>query len=220
MTFDYSIGLRFWSLFAEGLAVTFLVSAAALAAGLVLGLALAAARLARGRVWRAGSLAVVELVRNLPFIVLLFILFFGLPPLGVHVPSYLVGIIALGLYAAAYYAEIYRGAIGSVPGGQWEAARSLGLARRQTLARIVLPQMLRYFIPPATNQAIMLIKESAVLSTITVVDLTMAAQIVQSTTFRPLEVFVIVSLLYWALTEAVARLGAFCEKRCGQRFAR
>jgi polar amino acid transport system permease protein len=196
-----------------------LVSAAALAAGLALGLILALARLARSRMARASALALVELVRNVPFIVLLFLIFFGLPPLGVQIPAYAVGIIALGLYAAAYYAEIYRGAIQSVPAGQWEAALALGLSRRRILFHIVLPQMLRYFIPPATNQAVMLLKESAVLSTITVVDLTMAGQIVQSTTFRPVEVYVIVSLLYWALTETTARIGAFCERLSRARFA-
>lgn len=219
MKLEFSVGMRFWELFAEGLATTVLVSASALAAGLLLGLLLAMGRLAKSAVWRAPSLSAIELMRNVPFIALLYIVFFGLPGLGVQMPTFLVGILALGLYAAAYYAEIYRAAIQSVPSGQSEAAQSLGLTPRQTLFRVVLPQMMPYFIPPATNQAVMLVKESAVLSTITLVDLTMAAQIVQSTTFRPLEVYIIISLLYWALTETISRIGALCERRCRARFA-
>ncbi len=219
MSLDFSVYAEYWRVFAEGLGMTALIFAVSVVLSLAIGFAIAFLRLWSRRMFRTLARIHIEFSRNLPFIVLLFLLFFGLPALGIHAPAAIVGTFALSLYGSAYYAEIFRGAIQSVPRGQWDAARALGLTDAETLKRVILPQMMGYFIPPATNQAIMLIKESAVLSTITVIDLTMAGLVVQGYSYRPLEVFLIIALLYWLLTAAVSRAGVALEARLQPGFS-
>ena len=112
-----------------------------------------------------------------------------------------------------------RGAILSVPKGQLDSARAVGMSNMQAMRHVIFPQMLGYFLPPATNQAVLLVKESSVTSTITVVEMTMAAQIVQGNTFSPVEVFLVISVLYWTLCSSISRLGARLEIKL-QPFAR
>lgn len=156
-------------------------------------------------------MALSEIERDLPFIVLLFLVFYLLPVLGVKLAPLVVGVITLSIYGAAYFAEIIRGAIQSVPKGQMEAARSTGMSRLQAFRHVIVPQMMSYFIPPATNQAILVVKESAVLSTITVAELTMAGQVVQGYTYSPIEVFALISVFYWILCTLFSRAGAWLE---------
>jgi polar amino acid transport system permease protein len=190
-----------------------IVVATSVIVALAVGLLVALGRLSARPIYAVPARVFIELPRNLPFMVLLYLLFFGLPGFGIQLPAYQVGIVALSLYGAAYYAEVFRAAIRSVPKHQWEAARALGLSHARTLRFVIIPQMMGFFIPPATNQAIMLLKESAVLSTITVLDITMAAQVVQGYTYRPLEVYLLIALLYWALTAVMARVGRALELR-------
>jgi polar amino acid transport system permease protein/putative glutamine transport system permease protein len=184
--------------------VTLALFVLSLAASLALGAVVALARLARSRVVAWSAAAYIEFVRNIPFMILVFLVFFVLPFYGVRIPAFEVGVTALTIYGGAYFAEIIRAAILAVPRGQLEAARALGMSYGQAMRRIILPQTPSFLIPPATNQAIMLIKETAVLSTITVGELTMAAQIVQGYTYSPIEVFFAISLLYWIACTAIA----------------
>ncbi len=220
MDIDFSVLWNYRLVFAEGFATTVLVCGAgtvlALSGGLVVGIA----RLSRNAALSAAALAYVEISRNLPFMVLLFLMFFGLPVLGAHLPAYFIGTSALALYGSAYFGEIYRAAILSVPRGQWDAAQALGMTRWRILHLVVLPQAMGFFIPPATNQAIMLLKESAVLSVITVVELTMAGHVVTGYTYRPIEIFVLIAILYWTLTALVARAGRVLETRAGRHVQR
>ena len=143
--------------------------------------------------------------------VILFLFFFGLPAYGIRLPEFVVGLTALCLYTAAYFAEIIRGAILSVAKGQMEFARACGMSRFQALRHVIFPQMMGYFLPPATSQAIMVVKESSILSTITVTELTMAGQIIQGYTYSPIEVFAIVSICYWVICTTVSRVGSKLE---------
>jgi His/Glu/Gln/Arg/opine family amino acid ABC transporter permease subunit len=213
MDIDFAVLWHYRLVFAEGFATTVLVCGAGTALALAGGLVVGIARLSPNPALSGVALAYVEISRNLPFMVLLFLMFFGLPVLGAHLPAYLIGAVALALYGSAYFGEIYRAAILSVPRGQWDAAEALGMTRWRILRSVVLPQAMGFFIPPATNQAIMLLKESAVLSVITVVELTMAGHVVTGYTYRPIEIFVLVAVLYWTLTALIARAGRLLEAR-------
>jgi His/Glu/Gln/Arg/opine family amino acid ABC transporter permease subunit len=211
MTFDWSVYAHYWPMLLKGFLMTIRISLIAPALALAIGAVIASARLSRNKILAQAAMAVSEIVRDLPFIVFLFLIFYFLPTIGIKLPALFIGILALGIYGGAYFAEIIRGALQSVPPGQMESARSMGMSRNQALRQVVVPQMMGYFIPPATNQAILVVKESAVLSTITVAELTMAGQVVQGYTYSPIEVFVVVSILYWLLCAAFGRVGAWLE---------
>jgi polar amino acid transport system permease protein len=213
MALDFSGVTGFWPFLARGFLFTALYAGLGIAIGSMVGAVLAFARLSRSRIAVGVAIGVLELCRNLPFMVLLFLTFYLLPAIGIRLPAPVIGVAALGLYGGAYFSEIIRGAILSVPKGQMESARAAGLSRARALRSIIFPQMLGYLIPPATNQAVLVVKESSILSTITVMELTMAGQIVQGYTFAAVEVFLIVTALYWVLCIAVTRAGLYLESR-------
>jgi polar amino acid transport system permease protein len=201
MTFDLQVLASNWPSFARGLGGTVLICAVALPVGFALGLFLAFAASRFGRVIAATVRAYVEVIRNIPFLVQIFILYFALPGVGIKLDPTTAGSLALILYAAAYSSEIVRGALGTIPVGQAEAAAALGLTYQQSFRWVLLPQTLGYLLPAGSNLAITLVKESALLSVITVRELTFAAQDVIGRTFAPVEVFTLLALLYWVLTQ-------------------
>jgi His/Glu/Gln/Arg/opine family amino acid ABC transporter permease subunit len=213
MKLDFGSLVQYWPVILSGFLLTLVVWAIALVLALALGTALATARLSRNRLTAWVALMLVEVIRDLPFMVILFMAFYLLPAIGVRVPAVDVGIATLGVYAAAYYAEIIRGAILSVPRGQMDSARATGMSRNQTFRHVIFPQMMGYFLPPATNQAIMIVKDSAILSTITVTELTMAAKIVMTYTFAPIEIFVVITVLYWTVCTSISHAGTRLEAR-------
>jgi His/Glu/Gln/Arg/opine family amino acid ABC transporter permease subunit len=204
MSFDFAVIAFGLPIFAEGLINTVLFCAVAIAGGIPLATALALARLSRRAVVRLPATCIVELLRNTPFLVQVFLLYFALPALGMRLDATAAGLIALTAYAGAYFAEAIRGAILSVPRGQLESARALGMPYIRAIRRIVAPQMMGYLLPALTNQMIGVIKDSAVLSVISIPDMAMAAQQVLGETFAPVESYVMAALIYWALTAAVA----------------
>ena len=136
-----------------------------------------------------------------------------MPFYGLRLSAEFVGILALAAFGSAYFAEIIRAGIDAVPKGQLESARAIGMTDWQAMKNIILPQTVSIILPPLTNQTLTLIKESAVLSTITVHELTMTGLMVQGETFRPFEVFIMVALLYWALNETIATIMRKLEKK-------
>jgi len=142
-----------------------------------------------------------------------FLLFYVLPFYGIRIPADIVGIIGLALFGSVYYAEIIRAGIDAIPRGQLESARSIGMSHWQSMTNIVLPQTMRIILPPIGNQTLSLVKESSILSTITVQELTMSALIVQGQTFRPFEVFIVITLLYWGVNELIATGLRIYERR-------
>jgi His/Glu/Gln/Arg/opine family amino acid ABC transporter permease subunit len=213
MSFDFSVITYGLPIFAEGLVNTVLFCAVAIAGGLPLATALALARLSRHRNLRVPATSFVEILRNTPFLVQVFLLYFALPALGMRLGATTAGLVALTAYAGAYFAEAIRGAILSVPRGQLESARALGMPYFRAVRRIVAPQMMGYLLPALTNQMIGVIKDSAVLSVITVPDMAMAAQQVLGETFAPVESYVMVAVLYWVLTASVAAVMMQLERR-------
>ncbi|MDE0059608.1 MAG: amino acid ABC transporter permease [Defluviicoccus sp.] len=211
MTFDIAIIERYWPMILDGFGVTLAVFGLSLVLSLALGVVVAFARMSKFRLISWTAIALIEVVRNIPFMVLLFVLFFILPFFGPRMSAFFVGVIALTVFGGAYFAEIIRAAIQSLPRGQLESARAVGMSYGEAMRHVVFPQMLGYFIPPATNQSIMLVKESSVLSTITVVEMTMAAQVVTGLTLAPIEVFLMISIMYWLLNASISRAAARLE---------
>tara|TARA_B100000809_G_scaffold62036_1_gene58827 strand:- start:1556 stop:2032 length:477 start_codon:yes stop_codon:yes gene_type:complete len=146
-----------------------------------------------------------------------FLLFYVLPFYGIRIPANIVGIIGLALFGSVYYAEIIRAGIDAIPRGQLESARSIGMSHWQSMTNIVLPQTMRIILPPIGNQTLSLVKESSILSTITVQELTMSALIVQGQTFRPFEIFIVITLLYWGVNELIATGLRIYERRLERR---
>jgi His/Glu/Gln/Arg/opine family amino acid ABC transporter permease subunit len=204
MDFDFSVVAFGLPILLRGLLHTVLFCAVALPAGLLIGWMVALMRLSHTRLARVPAAVFVEIIRDTPFLVQAFLLFYGLPPFGIRLSAATAGILVLSIHSGAYFAEAIRGAILSVPKGQLEAARALGMSRLRGMRRIVFPQMLGYLLPALTNQVIGAIKDSAVLSVITAPELSMAAQMVLGESFSPIETYAMVATIYWALIAAVA----------------
>jgi polar amino acid transport system permease protein len=142
----------------------------------------------------------VAAIRGTPLLVQLFILFFGLPHFGLLLPAFLCGVLGLGVYSGAYVSEIVRGAIQSIDKGQMEAARSIGLSSSQAMLEVILPQAVLRMIPPLGNEFIALIKNSALVSLLTIHDLMHEGQKIISISYRSLEVYLAIALIYFVLT--------------------
>lgn len=198
----------------KGAAVTVEVTVAALLLSAVLGLAVGIARLnPRRRVLYGLASGYVAFIRGTPLLVQLFLLFFGLPQFGILLPAMLCGVLGLGIYSGSYVSEVVRGAIQSIDGGQMEAARSLGMSYRQAMREVILPQAFRRMLPPLGNETIALIKNSALVSLLTIDDVMREGQRIISTSFRALEVYLVVALIYFVLTNAASYLLRIAERR-------
>ena len=194
----------------HGAATTMLIIVIVASAGAVLSVFGAALRRGRNRVLSGAVAGYVEVVRNTPFLVQLFFIFFGLPSLGIRLSGFVAAILAMTLNLAAYGVEIVRAGLDAVPVGQWEAAQSLGLSRYRVFVSVVLPQALRVIFPALSGQIVITMLESAVVSQIAVRDLTYEADILQARTFRPFETYLIVAAIYFLLATLMRRamLGA------------
>ena len=208
---------------------------------LVLGLILALARTGRGLFGRLLARTVIELMRNLPPLVIVFLVYFFLadqltPIIGVEewarglgpaarqwlgwlvadpatLSPFLSAVATLAVFEAAYFAEILRAGIEGVDRGQWEAAQALGLSRTQTLGRIILPQGIRQVLPPLAGQGISLIKDSSIVSVISIQELTYQGTQMMASTYLTIEVWLLVALLYFALTFPCSLLVERLERR-------
>lgn len=215
MGFDLDVILGNWTLFARGTWLTIIIALAAVAAGFLISIPIALMALSHRRTLRWIATAYVEWFRNIPFIVVLYLFFYGLPLFNLRLPEAIVGTIALAFFASSYFAEIIRGAILAVPKGQMEAARAIGMSYFQGLWEIVAPQTVRLLLPPSTNTSISMVKETSVLSTITVAELTYQGLVVQGETFAPFEVFLTTAAIYWVTTAIFAHFTRRAEKAFG-----
>ena len=206
MEFDFGAVLVDWRLLAKGIAWTIGLTAIATLIGMVVGVACAWAR-SSGPSWLRWLVGTyVELIRNTPFIVQLFFIFFGLPAAGVKLTPETASIIAMVANLGAYATEIIRAGIEATPKGQIEAAVSLALNRAQVFLRVVLPPALKKVWPAMVSQIIIVMLGSAVCSQISVEDLSYAANLIQSRNFRAFEAFIIATLIYLALSIGLRRL--------------
>jgi len=183
----------------QGLAVTLEIMAGAVVLAVPLALAAGIGRLSSLRPLRWISAVYVEVFRGTSALVQLFWFYFVLPLFGVQLPAMLVGIVVLALNAGAYGAEVVRGAIRAVPPGQREAGIALNLTRGQIMRRIVVPQAVPAMLPPAGNLLIELLKNTALVSLVTITDLTFRGQLLRSETLRTTEIFTLMLLMYFAV---------------------
>ena len=213
MTLDFSPVWGGWEALATGAATTIEVTACSLVLGCVLGLLVGIGRLApQRRVVYGICTAYLTFIRGTPLLVQLFILFFGLPQFGIMLPAFACGVLGLGVYSGAYVSEIVRGSIQSVDRGQMEAARSLGMPYRMAMRKVILPQAFVRMIPPLGNEFIALIKNSALVSLLTINDLMHEGEKIISVSYRSLEVYVAIAFIYLILTSATSLVLRKTEK--------
>lgn len=210
---DFSLIQRVYPFFVEAALVTAQLSALAFLLGLLVAALVAAARMSDIAALRFAGAAYVSVFRGTPCLIQLFILYFGGPQIGINLEPFAAGVIGLGLNIAAYMAEGMRGAILSVDRGQTEASRSIGFGRWQTMQRVVLPQAARLMIRPLGVNTVALVKGTALVSTISVVELTHTAQRFIGSTYRPFEIFGIAALLYMVMVYGVARMVDVLDRR-------
>ncbi len=210
---DFGALLQYLSLFLEGTAVTLGLTAVAAACGIALSIA-GAATASGGLAWARRLIAgYVELIRNTPFIVQMFFVYFGLPSLGLRLSAVQAAVLAMTINLTAYAIEIVRAGIAAVPDGQREAALAFGLRPTLVFVLIVLPQALANVYPALVSQVVITMLESAVVSQIAVVDLTHVADFIQSRNFRAFETYLAITAVYLVLAILLRRLLARCGRR-------
>lgn len=206
LSLDFGAVLVDWPLLARGVAMTVGLTAVSAVAGGALGVACAWARTWGPKPLAAVVSAYVELIRNTPFIVQLFFIFFGLPGLGVKLTPELASVLAMVINLGAYAAEIVRAGIDATPRGQIEAGLSLAMSRAQVFTRVVLPPALSRVWPAMVSQIIIVMLGSAVCGQISAEELSYQANLIQSRNFRAFEAYIIATLLYLALAVALRQL--------------
>jgi polar amino acid transport system permease protein len=197
---DFAILGKYSHLFWLGIGWTLAYTIGTIAIGTAIGLAVGILRLGRLPVIDWLLLAYIELFRCTPLLVQIIWFYYALPViLGINIPAHIAAISVLSLYGGAFYAEIVRGSIESVARGQWDAARALGLRPSQVLRMVILPQALKPMLAPYVNQSVTQLKNTSLVSVIAVPDLVYNATLINADTYRPLEVYTIVALIYFAM---------------------
>lgn len=186
--------------------------------GCVLGLLVALARISPFAPLRWFAFTYVSVFRGTPLLIQILLIYFGLPSYGIVMGPIPSALLALSLFAAAYLSENFRSGIMAVDKGQWEAAWSMGMGYWKTLFRIVLPQATRIALPPVGSRLIGLMKDTSLASTVTVVELTRVAEQMGATTFRYMEMFLIVGAIYWFINQTLTLLQTWLESRLSKRY--
>jgi cystine transport system permease protein len=198
---------------ALGAGYTLAFAVAAMVGGLAIGFPVALMRMAKTRWLRWPASIYVSAMRGTPLLVQIFVIYYGLPTIGIEFAPLTAGVLALSLNSGAYLSESLRGAIASIGSGQWRASFSLGLGYWQTLQYVVLPQALRVAVPSMSNTLISLIKDTSLVSVITVTELMLATKEVIATTFRPLPLYIAAACVYWVMSLAFEALQRRAEAR-------
>lgn len=213
--------MDFWELFLSsvgpialaGLIATIPLALISFAIGLLIALGVALMRISTHRVVSGIARVYVSIIRGTPLLVQLFVIFYGLPSVGLVVDPWPSAIIAFSLNVGGYAAEVIRAAILSVPKGQWEAAYTVGMGRSRTLTRVILPQAARVSVPPLSNTFISLVKDTSLASLILVTELFRVAQQIAASTYQFLAVYLIAALVYWVFCLVLSTGQGALEKR-------
>ena len=197
---DFGILSKYSHLFLVGLGWTMAYTIGTVFLGTLLGLVVGILRLSRWPVIDWLLIAYIELFRCTPLLVQIIWFYYAFPVLlGLNIPAHVAAMSVLSLYGGAFYAEIVRGAIESVPRGQWDAARALGLRPWRVLRLVILPQALKPMLPPYVNQSVTQLKNTSLVSVIAVPDLVYNATLINAETYRPLEVYTTIAVIYFAI---------------------
>ena len=204
----------------RGAGYTLVLAVASVIFGAVLGTLVAITRMAKVPVLSQFATLYVSCIRGTPLLVQLFVIYFGLPSIGLQFEPITAGILGLSLNVGAYLSETIRGAINGVEHGQWNAARSLGLTQTQTLRYIIGPQALRLAVPSLSNSLISLIKDTSLVSVIAVSELMLATKEVIATTFQPFPLYLAAAGIYWAMSAFFETLQKKLEVRLNRSYLR
>ncbi len=203
-----------------GAAITLKFALASAALGLCVGVVVAIMGIGHNPVLRRIARGYVSLMRGTPLLVQIFVIYYGLPDIGITFDPTSAGILALTANAGAYLSESMRGAILGISQGQWDAARSLGLGYLQILRYVICPQALRLAVPSLGNTLISLIKDTSLVSVITVTELLRSAQEVIAATFQPLPLYLTAAAIYWLLSTGMATVQRHVEARLARSIVR
>lgn len=197
-----------------GLLNTLKITGLALTFGVPLGLVLALSRLSEFRLLSAIAAFIIEFFRTTPPLVQLFWFFFAFPILfGVNMTPFTTAIVTFSIQSSAFFAEIFRGGIQSIDRGQWEGCKAIGMTRTQSLRRVILPQAVKRMIPAFMERSIELLKTTTLVSTIAYTDLMYQANDIAQRTFRPLEVYTVIAVMYFLLIFVFSQLSIIVERR-------
>ena len=210
--------LRMLPRFFDGLLVTVEVAACAVPLAALWGFVLLGPRMSRRASLAALARAYVEFMRNTPLLLQIYVIYFGLPLIGIRLSEFLSGVLAITLQHGAFLVEIYRGAISAVGRQQWDASLALGMRRRMAFRSVVLPQAFIAVLPPLANQTIVLIKDTSLVSAIGVLDLTLTAKSIIERSAASYEVFVAIAIFYLGLTSLVGLGFRLAERHYRRRF--
>ena len=216
MGYEWSFGflLRYTHLFWVGIGYTLAYTVGTVVLGLAIGLALGLGRLSKSRLVNAPLIGFIEVFRCTPLLVQIVWFYYALPViLGIQIPAAVAATLVLSLYTGAFYAEIFRGGIVSIESGQWDAARALGLRWRHAMRFVVLPQAVRRMVPPFMNQSIIQLKNTSLVSVIAVPDLLYQGTLITADTYRPLETYTAVAIIYFVLLFPATRVVQYYEQR-------
>ena len=216
MHYDWSFGflLQYSRVIGVGAAYTIGFTVLTAVTGFAVGCVVAIASLSNLRFVSAPLVMLVEVFRCTPVLVQLVWIYYALPVLiGVELSPAVAAFVALSLYGGAFYSEIIRGGIVSVDPGQWDAGRALGMRRFDLMKRIVMPQALKRMIPPLVNQAVLQLKNTSLLSVLAVPDLLYQGQLITSATYRPLETYTMIAVIYFIILFPMTRVARVLEAR-------
>lgn len=210
---DWGVMIHYFPFLVKAALMTLEISVLALILGFIFGLLAALMKMSRNTIIKSIAGFYVWIIRSTPLLVQLFIIYFGLPQLGLDLGPFVSGVLGLALNTGAYNAETIRGGILSVPSGQMEAARSLGMSSGRAMKRIILPQAMRMSLPALGNNFVILIKDTSLVSTITLVELTLEAQRLIGSTYKPFEMYIMAAFLYAVMTTATSLLLKGVERK-------
>ncbi|MFZ3577983.1 amino acid ABC transporter permease [Virgibacillus sp. DJP39] len=197
----------------EGIPLTLMIAILGMVSGLVIGLFLALARGSQSKIWRYPARMYISFMRGTPILVFLFILYFGMPYMGIELSAVLAATLGFGLNSAAYIAEINRSALNSIDRGQWESAKALNIGYWKTMRKVILPQATRIAIPPLTNVFMDIVKATSLAAVITVPEIFQKAQIVAGRSFDSMTMYITIALIYWPICLVISFMQDRLEKK-------
>lgn len=220
---DFSVLSGYYGVFIQGAKTTITISLVSLVIGFALGLLICLMKMSKIKILKWPASAYVQVLRGTPLFVQIFIIYFGLPQLGIQFPDigpfssdFVSGAFALSINSSAYIAEIFRSGIQAVDKGQMEASRSLGLGYVDAMRYVIVPQAVKNVLPALANEFITLVKESSIISVIGVQELMFKAGIVRTALYRPFEPYIMAAIMYLVMTTILSLLVGLLEKKLAQ----
>lgn len=224
MHLDWNLIVKSFPLLLKGARLTIELTAAAVSSGAIIGLCMAMLRLSKHKILSWPAAAYIDFFRGTPLLVQIYLIGFGAPQVLNFTPPdsypYIAGVIALGLNSGAYISEIFRAGIQSIDRGQTEAARSLGMSRGQAMRYVILPQAFKRVIPPLGNEFIAMLKDSSLVSVLSIEELLFSGKIIVGRTYRPFDIYIEVAVIYLVMTLIISRFVNYTERRLAKSDSR